>query len=239
MPRPAPAPASPVHRALITGASRGLGLALAEQLAAAGTIVVGVARHEAALRAALHPFGGRALPADIGREDADALATRAIALAGGPFDLVVHAAGALGPLQGGDDPMPRLVSVDAEGLQRVFDVNTLAPARLIRALHRSMREAGGTIAVISSDAAVGAYPGWGAYGASKLALDHLLRVWAVEEERLRFVSFDPGEMDTTMHAHAFPTADTSTLTSPDQAASELLAVLGANADAPTSAAANG
>jgi NAD(P)-dependent dehydrogenase (short-subunit alcohol dehydrogenase family) len=233
-----PSSRSAFRRALITGASRGLGRALAEQLAQDGTLVVGVARHEAELRAALEPIGGLALVADIGRDDADALAARGQALAGGPFDLIIHAAGALGPLQDGEDPMPRLVSVDAASLRQVFEVNTLGPARLIRSLHRSMREEGGTIAVISSDAAVEAYPGWGAYGASKLALDHLLRVWALEEEHLRFVSFDPGEMDTVMHAAAFPSADPQTLKPPAQAAAELLALL-ARAPSAEIAVANG
>ena len=94
----------------------------------------------------------------------------------------------------------------------------------------------GTIAVISSDAALEAYPGWGAYGASKLALDHLLRVWAEEEGRLRFVSFDPEEMDTAMHAAAFPDADRSSLKAPTQAAAELLDLLGAG-DVPPALAA--
>ncbi len=215
-------------RALITGASRGLGLALTQALRAHEVTVVGVARDEARLRAALEPLGALALPADVGAADPEALATRAAHLAGGAFDLFVHAASTLGPL--GDDPadpMPRLAETSAEALARTFAVNALGPALLVRALHRTMRREGGTVVVISSDAATERYPGWGPYGASKAALDHLVGVWAAEAPALRFLSFDPGEMDTAMHAAAMPQADRSTLADPRTVAGRILEQLGA------------
>ena len=230
----------PFQRALLTGASRGLGLALARELCAAGTTVVGVARHEEPLRAALEPLGAHALPADLaadtGRADPEALVTRASSLAGGPFDLFVHAASTLGPLDpAAADPMPRLAQTAPPELRQVFEVNVLGPARWIRALHRSMRRAPradardgeclptkATVLVISSDAAVERYPGWGPYGASKAALDHLIGVWATEEPELTFLSIDPGEMDTEMHAAAMPDADRSTLARPADVARRIL-----------------
>ncbi len=211
------------ERALITGASRGLGLALATILRERGAKVVGVARDEVRLRAALEPIGALALPADVGDIDTEALVARASSLAGGPFDLFVHAASTLGPLGDDDeDPMPRLADVSAAALARTFAVNALGPALLIRALHRTMRRDGGTVVVVSSDAAVERYPGWGPYGASKAALDHLVGVWAAEEPSLRFLSFDPGEMDTAMHAAAMPKADRATLADPRAVAAAIL-----------------
>lgn len=215
-------------RALITGASRGLGLALTEALRARDSTVVGVARSEDGLRAALEPLGALALPADVGAADAEALVTRAAHLAGGPFDLFVHAASTLGPLSDDpEDPMPRLAETSAEALARTFAVNVFGPALLVRALHRTMRRAGGTVVVISSDAATERYPGWGPYGASKAALDHLVGVWAAEVPALRFLSFDPGEMDTAMHAAAMPRSDRSTLAQPRAVAAAILARLDA------------
>lgn len=212
-----------IERALVTGASRGLGLALTEALRQRGTRVVGVARREAPLRAALEPLGALALASDVGADDADAVVARATSLAGGPFDLFVHAASTLGPLGDDDeDPMPRLADVGREALRRTFAVNALGPALWIRALHRTMRRGGGTVVVISSDAAVERYPGWGPYGASKAALDHLIGVWAAEEPALRFLAFDPGEMDTAMHAAAMPQADRSGLADPRAVAHAIL-----------------
>ncbi|MBO6939466.1 MAG: SDR family NAD(P)-dependent oxidoreductase [Deltaproteobacteria bacterium] len=216
------------QRALITGASRGLGLALATILRERGAQVVGIARDERRLHAALAPIGAHPLAADVGDTDADALVARASSLAGGPFDLFVHAASTLGPLgDDSEDPMPRLADVSADALQRTFAVNTLGPALLVRALHRTMRREGGTVVVISSDAAIERYPGWGPYGASKTALDHLVGVWAAEDAALRFLAFDPGEMDTAMHAAAMPTADRDALADPGTVAAAILARLDA------------
>lgn len=215
----------PIRRALITGASRGLGLALARALTRSRATVVGIARDPHALEQALTPLGAIALAADVGTDEPEGLAARATSLAGAPFDLFVHAASTLGPLGDGEDPMPRLATVGDEDMRAVFAVNALGPAGLIRSLSRSMRREGGTVVVVSSDAAVEAYPGWGPYGASKAALDHLVRVWSAEETGLSFLSFDPGEMDTRMHADAMPGADRSELRDPDDVARALLRLI--------------
>lgn len=213
-------------RVVITGASKGLGLALATAFRQRGAQVVGIARNEAHLIEAMNAIGGHALAADVGTTDPEEVAARANALLGGAPHLLVHAASTLGPLSADpEDPMPRLQTLSVAALHKVFATNTLGPAQLIRAFQRGMRTEGGAVVVISSDAATNAYEGWGAYGASKLALDHLVRVWAEEAPALRFLSFDPGEMDTAMHAAAMPSADTSTLASPEEAAARLIKIL--------------
>ena len=125
----------------------------------------------------------------------------------GPIDLVVHNASTLGPT-----PLRSLLDTECEDLERVLSVNLVGPFRLTRALAGSMLlRGGGTLVHISSDAAVNAYPNWGAYSISKAALDTLSRGLAVElaEFGVRSVSVDPGEMDTQMHADAIPDADRS------------------------------
>lgn len=219
-------PPNSSSRAVITGASSGLGLALATELRRRGANVVGIARNEALLANAMKAIGGRPLAADVGTTHPEEIVARANALLGGAPHLFVHAASTLGPLSADkEDPMPRLQTLSASALETVFATNALGPAQLIRAFHRGMRRDGGTVVVISSDAATNAYEGWGAYGASKLALDHLVRVWAKEAPTLRFVSFDPGEMDTAMHAAAMPTADRRGLSSPADAAKRLFTIL--------------
>lgn len=217
-------------RALITGGSRGLGRALSLALARKGATVVAVARGQGDLQQLEAEGGGRihALVADVGSDDASALAARAIALAGGPFDLLVHDASTLGPV-----PMPPLSELSDDALLRVFQVNTLGPQRLTRALLGPMRTLGrGTIVGISSDAAVEAYPTWGAYGASKAALDHLHRVLRAELEGsgIRVFAIDPGEMDTAMHAAALPDADRTQLADPAEIARRILDTLQAGTE---------
>ena len=217
--------------ALVTGASRGLGRALAEQLAARGTEVVLLARHANPLEevaAGIRSRGGRAhvIAHDVGAGDASAIAARVAALVG-PLDLLIHNASTLGPL-----PMPELGELRDEALVRVFEVNVLGPQRLTRALLGPMRREGrGTLITLSSDAATQAYPGWGAYGASKAALDQLTAVLAAELEGsgLRAFAIDPGEMDTRMHADALPEADPSSLARPEAVAASVLAQLAAEA----------
>ncbi len=167
--------------------------------------------------------------ADVGTDDANAIAARAMALAGGPFDLIVHDASTLGPV-----PMPELADLSDDDLLRVFQVNTLGPQRLTRALLGAMRTLGrGTLVAISSDAAVEAYPTWGAYGASKAALDHLHRVLRAELDGsgIRVFAIDPGEMDTEMHAAALPEADRSQLAEPADVAARILDALQAKPEA--------
>lgn len=221
---------------LITGGSRGLGRALAEALAAAGARVVLVARNEATLNETVETIrrrGGTAhgIAADVGDKHATyAIAGEAAALVG-PIDLMVNNASTLGPT-----PLPLLLDTECEDLQRVLEVNVVGPFRLTKIIAGSMALRGrGTVVNISSDAAVAAYPTWGAYGASKAALDHLTRIWAAELEGtgVRFLSVDPGEMDTAMHAAAMPDADRRELARPAEVASRVVDMVQRLDDAPT------
>ncbi len=212
--------------ALITGASSGLGRALALALAERGTKVALVARGSTEEVAALaRAVGGHALAlsADVADKTAVYPIVMQAAEAHGPIDLMIHCASTLGPV-----PLRALAETDCEDLERVLAVNVVGPFRLTKAAlgHMVLAERG-TIVFVSSDAAVAAYPEWGAYGASKAALDHLARIWAAElaESRVRLLIADPGEMDTPMHAAAMPTADRATLVRPERVAVQLLADL--------------
>lgn len=211
--------------ALITGASRGLGRALALQLAKQGARVVMVARNQAALDAAVAEVtaaGGIAfgITADIGdKQQIHAIAGQAAALVG-PIELLIHNASTLGPT-----PLPLLLDTECEDFEQVLQVNLLGPFRLTKILAGAMALRGrGTVVHISSDAAVSAYPNWGSYGVSKAALDHLSRTWAAEllGTGVRIFAVDPGEMDTVMHAAAIPDADPQTLAQPAQVAARIL-----------------
>jgi NAD(P)-dependent dehydrogenase (short-subunit alcohol dehydrogenase family) len=216
--------------ALITGASRGLGRALAERLAQRGARVVLTARNAAELDAtvdALRAQGTVAygLPSDVGDIQAIyPLLGEAAALAG-PIDILINNASTLGPT-----PLRLLLDTDCEDLERALAVNLLGPFRLSKAVLGSMllRDRG-VVVNISSDAAVEAYPSWGAYGAAKAALDHLTRVWANELELgnspLRVFSVDPGEMDTQLHAAAMPDADRSALHRPEDVARRIVEMI--------------
>jgi NAD(P)-dependent dehydrogenase (short-subunit alcohol dehydrogenase family) len=205
--------------ALVTGGSRGLGAALGRELARRGARLVLVARGASELDAVVEEIRGggaeaHGLVADVG--DANAiypLVGAATALVG-PLDLLVHDASELGPV-----PLRDLLDTECEDFARVLQVNLLGPFRLTKAVAGSMAlRGGGLVVAVSSDAAVVGYPRWGAYGVSKAALDHMLRVWAEElrDSGVRFLSVDPGEMDTRMHADAVPDADRSALTSPGE-----------------------
>jgi len=223
---------------LVTGASRGLGRALAELLAARGARVVLVARGRDALDeavAAIRAAGGRAwgIAADVGDKDAVyRIAGEAAALLG-EVDLLVHNASTLGPT-----PLPLLLDMACEDLAQVLETNTVGPFRLSKAIAGPMVLRGrGVIVQVSSDAAVGAYPRWGAYGSSKAASDLLARTLAAElaESGVRVISVDPGEMDTQMHADAMPEADRSTLADPRKVAARLVALVEDEALAPSGA----
>jgi NAD(P)-dependent dehydrogenase (short-subunit alcohol dehydrogenase family) len=214
--------------ALVTGASRGLGRSLSGRLAAEGARVVLVARGEAEVEEAasvIRRQGGVAfaIAADVGDKEAiHRIAGRAAAMAGA-VDLLIHNASTLGPV-----PLVPLLDTACEDFERAFAVNVLGPFRLTKALAGAMalrRE--GAVVSISSDAAVSAYADWGAYGVTKAALDHLTRIWAAELEStgVRFLSVDPGEMDTRMHADAMPEADRSSLASPDLVAARIVRLL--------------
>jgi NAD(P)-dependent dehydrogenase (short-subunit alcohol dehydrogenase family) len=213
------------HNALITGASRGLGRALALELARQGVPMVLVARGLASLDAVVEEvqqLGGVAHPiiADLGRpEDAARIVGMATQLVG-PLDLVVHNASLLGPT-----PLGPLLDHSDDDFRAVLEVNLLGPFRVSRLVAGGMALRGrGTLVHISSDAAVDAYPHWGLYGASKAALDHLARTWAAElsDRGVVSVAVDPGEMDTAMHAAAIPDADPTTLARPADVARALL-----------------
>src|SRR5438067_604774 len=195
---------------LITGASKGLGAALAGELAGAGARVVMVARHADELEKAAARIGAYALPADIGDKHAvHAIAGAAAALVG-PIDILIHNASTLGPT-----PLRLLLDTECEDFEQVLQTNLIGPFRLTRIVAGAMALRGsGLVVHVSSDAAVAAYPRWGAYGVSKAALDHLNRSWAVELPEVRFFSVDPGEMDTDMHAAAVPEANRATLARP-------------------------
>jgi NAD(P)-dependent dehydrogenase (short-subunit alcohol dehydrogenase family) len=214
--------------AMVTGASRGLGAALARALAREGARVALVARGRDELErvaAEIRDAGGvaHALAGDVGdKEDIHRLAGAASALLG-PVDLLVHNASTLGRT-----PLPLLLDTDCEDLERVLAVNLVGPFRLTRALAGSMAlRGGGLVLHVSSDAAVTPYAGWGAYGVSKAALDHLGRIWAAELEGtgVRFLTVDPGEMDTEMHARAMPEADRSALARPAAVAETILGMI--------------
>lgn len=214
--------------ALVTGASRGLGRALAEYLAGRGARVVLVARASTDLDdtvAAIRAAGGvaHAIAADIGDKEAvHPIAHRAAALVG-DIDLLINNASTLGPT-----PLRPLLDTDCEDLEQVLAVNLVGPFRLTKIIAGSMAVRGaGVVVNISSDAAVEPHATWGAYGASKAALDHLSRIWA-EELRpfgVRFIAVDPGEMDTAMHAAAIPEADPSTLADPADVAARIAALI--------------
>lgn len=210
---------------MVTGASRGLGAALSRELAWRGARVVMVARGEEALGRAVAEArrGGEAhgLAFDVGdKSHIHRIAGAASALVG-PIDLVVHNASTLGPV-----PMPLLLDTECEDFERVLQTNLLGPFRLTRAISgRMLLARQGLVLFVSSDAAVSAYPGWGAYGVSKAAQDHMARILAAELEPVRFIAVDPGEMDTTMHADALPDADRSTLASPSDVARRVVSIV--------------
>jgi NAD(P)-dependent dehydrogenase (short-subunit alcohol dehydrogenase family) len=223
-----PAPEAFAGRvALVTGGSQGLGRAVGESLAAAGARVVLVARTVADLDGAVQHIrgaGGAAwgIALDVAAPGAAArLLGEAASLAGAPVDLLVHAAGTLGPV-----PMPALQDLEPGAFEQVLRVNLVAPYRLTQAALGGMSlRGGGDVVFISSDAAQNAWPGWGAYGVSKAGVDHLARSFAVEAEDVRFWSLDPGEMDTAMHAAALPAADPASLRQPRDVSRAILARL--------------
>lgn len=191
--------------AIITGGSRGLGLALTQRLLDEDWEVIVDGRDPTALRQALDPLGPRAhaISGDVTHpRHRDELVAAATALGG--LDLLVNNASSLGP-----SPLPHLAQHPLADLEAVYRTNVLAPVALIQAALPLLTASEGAIVNITSDAAVEAYPGWGGYGSSKAALDHLSAVLAVEEPAVRVWSFDPGDMRTQMHQDAFPGEDIS------------------------------
>jgi NAD(P)-dependent dehydrogenase (short-subunit alcohol dehydrogenase family) len=208
--------------ALITGASKGLGRALADALAARGWRLVVDARSSSALSAAAAGLPG-AVPIRGDVADADHRAALAAAVERiGRLDLLVNNASELGP-----SPLPALAGYPLDALRGVYETDVVAPLALTQLLLPMLRAAHGTLLNISSDAAVEAYPGWGGYGSAKAALDHVSAVLAVEEPDVRVYAVDPGDMRTDMHQAAFPGEDISDRPEPATVVPALLRLLDA------------
>jgi NAD(P)-dependent dehydrogenase (short-subunit alcohol dehydrogenase family) len=202
---------------IVTGASRGLGLALTRALAARGWTLVADARDRDALTAALDDVRGvTAIAGDI----ADPFhRAEVVAAAGAQIDLVVNNASALGP-----SPLPPLASYPVEELARVYEVNVLAPLALVQLAVPRLAPRG-VIVNVTSDASTEAYEGWGGYGSSKAALDQLTAILAAEHPGLRVYAVDPGDMQTQMHQDAFPGEDISDRPPPEESVPGLLALI--------------
>ncbi len=210
--------------AVITGASQGLGRALAHALANAGWQVVGDARGPAPLEAAFADLPGRhiALAGDV----TDPEHRRRLADAAGELGgagLLVNNASTLGA-----SPLPAYADLDADTYLRILEVNVVAPLALVRELLPQLRAHGGVVVNVSSDAAVEAYETWGGYGSAKAALDHASRVLAAEEPDLKVYAVDPGDMRTAMHQDAFPGEDISDRPAPETVVPALLRLAAAD-----------
>ncbi|MFJ1763208.1 SDR family NAD(P)-dependent oxidoreductase [Amycolatopsis sp. NPDC088138] len=187
--------------ALITGASAGLGKALAAALVSRKWTVIGDGRDASALTAAAREAGFTPVPGDV----ADPAHRADLAAAAGPsLDLLVNNASTLGV-----SPLPPLRRYPLAQLEDVYRVNVFAPLALTQLLLPALTKTGGTIVGVSSDAAVEAYEGWGGYGSAKAALDQLTAVLGAEHPDLAVYAVDPGDMRTAMHQLAFPGEDIS------------------------------
>ena len=242
-------------RVAITGGTSGLGLALVHEFVARGARVAFAARDRDRVERVAAATRAHGIVGDVARkDDIHPIALQAIGLLGG-LDVLINNASSLGPV-----PLRQLGDTDCEDLELALSTNLVGPFRLTKALLgalcASAREGRGAVVLnVSSDAAINAYPGWGAYGASKAALHHLSRIWQEELSAtepyhcagapafggsaaaefneaasvgahqgmhgVRFLSLDPGDMDTPLHALAVPDADPTTLKPPADAAREL------------------
>jgi NAD(P)-dependent dehydrogenase (short-subunit alcohol dehydrogenase family) len=196
-----------MRKALVTGASRGLGRALAGGLAGAGYSLVIDARDTSALRRAAQDIQASvpgasvvAVPGDV----TDPAHRSNIYATTGQLDLLVNNAGTLGAA-----PLPALADYPLDELRAAFEANVLAPLALIQLFLPALRERGGAVLNITSDAAIEPYSGWGGYGAVKAALEQASNVLAAEEPAIRVWWVDPGDLRTDMHQAAFPGQDIS------------------------------
>ena len=206
--------------AIVTGASRGLGFALARALAQRGWRLVVDARSEDELEAARVALAQSGEVHAVAGDVADAWHRGVLVeLAGERIDLLVNNASTLGA-----SPLPALADIPIGTLERTFAVNAIAPLALVQ-LALPRMPAGARIVNVTSDAAVEPYEGWGGYGASKAALEQLSRVLAVERPDLRVYAVDPGDMNTRMHQEAFPGEDISDRPPPEASVPGLLALV--------------
>jgi NAD(P)-dependent dehydrogenase (short-subunit alcohol dehydrogenase family) len=212
-----------VSVAIVTGASRGLGLALSRALAARGWRLVVDARGAEPLEEARRELAAltkvRALAGDVADEEHRGALVAAARELGG-LDLLVNNASLLGP-----SPQPALEDYPLEALEEVYRVNVLAPLRLAQLALPLLRESGGRILNVTSDAAVEGYEGWGGYGSSKAALEQLSNVLAAEQPGVRVYRVDPGDMNTRMQQEAFPGEDVSDRPPPEASVPGLLALI--------------
>ncbi len=206
-----------MRTAIVTGASRGLGLALGRALAERGWRLVVDARGGAALDEA---WAGVPNVIAIAGSLADVRHRRALVAAAGPrIDVIVNNASVLGP-----SPQPVLADYPLDELRRVFEINVVAPLALVQeALPRLAP--GARVLNLTSDAAVEPYEGWGGYGSSKAALDQLTAILGTEHPNLRVYAVDPGDMRTQMHQEAFPGEDISDRPEPEESVPGLLEVI--------------
>ncbi len=208
--------------AIITGASRGLGRALARALAAEGWHVVADARDGDALAVALAGLPATVIAGDITDPDHRAALARAVqpGPGGGRLTLLVNNAGTLGAA-----PLPALADYPLGELRDAFEANVIAPLALTQLLLPALRAGGGAVLNLTSDAAVEPYEGWGGYGATKAALDQVSAVLAAEEPAVRVWSADPGDLRTEMHQAAFPGEDISDRPEPETVAPGLVKLI--------------
>jgi NAD(P)-dependent dehydrogenase (short-subunit alcohol dehydrogenase family) len=212
-------------RVAVTGGTSGLGLALVRILLDRGARVAFVARNrDGVQRVTGERPGAHGIAGDVSQKaDTYSIAMQILGTLGG-LDVLINNASSLGPV-----PLALLADTNCEDFELALQTNVLGPFRLTKALlgalAASAREGGHPLVVnISSDAAINAYPNWGAYGASKAALHHMSAIWNAElaSQGIRVISWDPGDMDTPLHALAVPGADSAALKRPEDAARELL-----------------
>jgi NAD(P)-dependent dehydrogenase (short-subunit alcohol dehydrogenase family) len=208
--------------ALITGASRGLGLALARALAEEGWTLIIDARGEDALRSASAELSERtgviSIPGDVS-DPAHRAALAGAAREVGGLDALVNNASILGP-----SPQPALLDYPLGRLEEVYRTNTLAPLALVQALGDELKQ-DARVVNVTSDAAVEPYEGWGGYGSSKAALEQLSNILGAENPNLRVYRVDPGDMRTKMHQDAFPDEDISDRPLPEESVPGLLELI--------------
>ncbi|HET9258960.1 MAG TPA: SDR family oxidoreductase [Acidimicrobiia bacterium] len=209
--------------ALVTGASRGLGLAVVGRLAENGWRLLIDAREAQPLEAARRDLAKRtettAIPGDISDRAHRSELVGAVRRFG-RLDALINNASTLGP-----SPRPNLADYDIADYRRVLEVNVVAPLALTQDLLPLLRGVSGTVINVTSDAGREQYEGWGGYGSSKSALDQITNILAAEETGLSVYSFDPGDMNTRMHQEAFPGEDISDRPDPEESASALLRLI--------------